>query len=54
MSVVCAFTIVSVKEDREGMSVDVNNARRCYEGAIQSLFYLEQTKEENKKGGETF
>lgn len=30
----------------------VNNARLCDEGAIQAI--LEQTKEKNKNGGQTF
>lgn len=52
MSVVYAFILVSVKEEQEGISVNVNNSRQCYESAIQSI--LEQTKEKNKEGGQTF
>lgn len=51
MSVVYAFILVSVKEEQEGISVNVNNSRQCYESAIQSI--LEQTKEKNKEGGQT-
>lgn len=47
MSVVCAFILVSVKEDQEAVSVNVNNSRQSYESA-------KQTKEKNKTAGQTF
>lgn len=48
MSVVYAFILVSVKEDQEGISVNVNESRQCYESAIQSIL------EKNKRKKQTF